>query len=183
MTSASLRANCGDSVKATKRMAFLPTGLLALAADQLAKAHVTTTLEVGARVPLFGDLVALTHVPSMGGALGFFRYWLPGAQLVGFAALAVCATLVIAALYRRLAPGESATAVALGAILGGIASQAVDRLRYGSGLDFLHLGPLSSNVGPDVNLADVAIFLGVATLILELLATEMAARAAERPSV
>jgi len=179
--SGSLRANCGESMRATKRMAFIPTGLLALAVDQLAKAHVTTTLEVGARTPLFGDMLALTHVPSMGGALGFFRYWLPDAQLVGFATLAVCATLVIAALYRRLAPRESATAAALGAILGGISSQAIDRLRYGSGLDFLHLGPLDSNVGPDVNLADVAILLGVVTLIVELLATEMAARASERP--
>ena len=69
----------------------------------------------------------------------------------------------------------------LGAMLGGIASHTVDRLRYGSGVDFLHFGPPTSNVLPDFSLADVAIVLGVATLIIELLAAEFTARAAERP--
>ena len=63
---------------------------------------------------------------------------------------------------------------------GGIASNAFDRLRYGSGLDFIHLGSIDSNAVPDFNLADVAIALGVVTLIVELIATEMATRSAER---
>jgi len=165
----------------TKRAAFLPVALLALLLDQLGKFHTTTTLEVGARTPLVGDVLSLTHVPSMGGAFGFFRDWLPGAQLIGFALLALCATVIIVSFYRGLAPREQGSAAALGAMLGGIASHAVDRLRYGSGLDFLHLGPITSNAVPDFNIADIAIVLGVVTLIVELLASEMAARASERP--
>lgn len=167
-------------VLGTKRAAFLPTALIALCLDQLGKMHTTNTLEVGARSSLLGDLLALTHVPAMGGAFGFFRDWLPGAQLIGFSALAICATLVIAFFYRGLGPGEQGTAAALGAILGGIGSHTLDRLRYGSGLDFLHVGPVTSNALPDFSVADLAIVLGVATLIVELLATEMAARASER---
>ncbi len=164
----------------SKRATFLPTALVALCLDQLGKMHTTSTLAVGDRESLVGDVFALTHVPAMGGAFGFFRDWLPGAQLIGFSALALCATAVIVFFYRGLAPGEQGTAIALGAILGGIGSHTLDRLRYGSGLDFLHIGPTTSNALPDFSLADVAIVLGVATLIIELLANEMAARARER---
>ena len=165
----------------TKRIAFLPSAFIALALDQLGKFHTTSTLDVGDRASLLGDFLALTHVPSMGGAFGFFRDWLPGAQLIGFSALAICTTLAILGYYRGLAPGEQGTAAALGAMLGGIASHTIDRLRYGSGVDFLHVGSVASNTLPDFSLADVAIVLGVATLIIELLATEMATRVSERP--
>lgn len=162
-------------------MVFLPVLVVVLSLDQLGKQHVVRTLGLGERVPLLGDLLALTHLPSVGGAFGVFREWLPGAQLIGFALLSIAATMLVLSFYRGLAPGEHGGAAALGAILGGIASNGVDRLRYGSGLDFLHLGSTTSDAMPDFNLADVAIFLGVVTLIVELLATEMAARAAERP--
>jgi lipoprotein signal peptidase len=165
----------------TKRVAFIPVAMLAMLFDQFGKIHATTTVDVGARTPLVGDLLSLTHMPSLGGAFGFFRDWLPGAQLIGFAMLSLCAMAIIVAFYRGLAPGEQGCAAGLGAMLGGIASHAIDRLRYGSGLDFLHLGPIKSNAVPDFSLADIAIILGVVTLIVELLASEMAARASERP--
>jgi lipoprotein signal peptidase len=164
-----------------KGAAFVPIALLATAGDQLLKLHATSTVSVGAREPLIGNVLSVTHVPSMGGAFGFFGGWLPDAQLVGFATLALCAATVILLMYRGLAPGERGTAAGLGAMLGGIAGHAIDRLRYGSGLDIIHLGPVESNAVPDFSLADVAIVLGLVTLIVELLATELATRAAERP--
>ena len=155
------------------------TSLLALGADQCAKTYVASALEVGARRPLVDDRLSLTHVPSWGGTLGFSGDWLPDTPELGFALVAACATLGIVAFYQRLAPREVSTAAGLGAILGGIASQTADRLRFGSGLDFLHLGSLRSSAAPDVNLADIAILLGVLTLIVELLTEELAARASE----
>jgi len=171
------------SVLGTKRAAFLPTALIALALDQLGKGYTTRMLDVGDRSELLGDVLSWTHVPAMGGAFGFFQDWLPGAQLIGFSALALITTAVIGLFYRGLAPGEQGTAASLGALLGGIGSHTIDRLRYGSGLDFLHVGPATSNALPDFSLADVAIVLGVATLIVELLANEMASRAHERSSL
>lgn len=168
-------------VLGTKRASFLPMALIAVAVDQLGKLHTATVLDPGERAPLLGDLLGWTNVPAMGGAFGIFRHWLPDAQLIGFSALALAATGMIVVFYRGLAPGEQGSAAGLGAMLGGIASHTVDRLRYGSGVDFLHLGPPNSNVLPDFSLADVAIVLGVAALIVELLAAEFTARAAERP--
>ncbi|HEB90185.1 MAG TPA: signal peptidase II [Deltaproteobacteria bacterium] len=164
-----------------KQSSFLPLAAVIVAIDQLGKLHASRSIEVGARVPLVGDFVALTHLPSAGGALGLFRNWSPTLQLAGFALLSIVALAVIITFYRGLAPGERGSAAALGAILGGIVSNGIDRVRYGSGIDFIHLGSIETDGIPDFNLADVAIVLGVATLIIELLATEMAARASERP--
>lgn len=169
------------SLAATKQLAFLPIALGVALLDQLGKWHATETLEVGERVSLFGDVLALANLPAVGGALGLFSDWPPSARLGGFAVLSLIAITIIVSFYRGLAPREHGSAAALGAILGGIVSNGVDRFRSGSGLDFLHLGSASAESLLDFNLADVAIIVGVVTLIVELLATEMAARASERP--
>jgi signal peptidase II len=158
--------------------------LLALAVlvlDQLGKRHVVDELALGERVSLVGSVVAFAHEPSAGGALGLVRDWSPAAQLAAYMSLSAIAIAIAFVFLRSLAPRDLGTAAALGAIFGGIASNDLDRYRTGSTLDFLHFGPLDSNLLPDLNLADLAILLGVGTLIIELLATEMAARAAERP--
>lgn len=166
---------------ASKWTSFGLVGGLVLALDQAGKRHVTDALAVGERVPLVGSLLAWAHEPTSGGALGLFRDWSPMAELAGYAVLSLVAASVVFVFLRALAPRDLGTAMALGGILAGIVSNGVDRFRFGASIDFLHLGPTSSNPLPDFNLADLAIVLGVGTLIVELLATEMAARAAERP--
>ena len=167
----------------SKRLVFISLAAAVVLFDQLGKLHVARTIEVGARIPVFWDVLALAHMPAAGGAFGFFRDWLPGAQLIGFALLSIVSIFVVILFYRGLAPGEHGSAAALGAILGGIASNTLDRVRYGSSVDFLHLGPVTSDALPDFNIADVAIVLGLVALVVELLVTEMAARASERPRV
>jgi signal peptidase II len=165
----------------SKAFIFVPIAVAVAALDQLGKWYATTTVPIGGRAPLIGDWLSLVHEPAVGGAFGLFRDWPAGAQWVVFALLSLAAAVVVVSFYRDLAPGEHGSAAALAAILGGVASNTVDRLRLGAGIDFLHVGGLSSDRLPDFNLADMAIVLGVVTLIVELLATEMATRAAERP--
>lgn len=165
----------------SKYAAFGLVGSLVLVLDQAGKRHVADALAIGERVPLLGSLLAWTHEPAAGGALGIFRDWSPAAELTGYAVLSGVAAVVVFVFLRSLAPRDFGTALALGAILAGVVSNSVDRFRIGASINFLHAGPIGSNPLPDFNLADVAILLGVGTLIVELLATEMAARAAERP--
>ena len=165
----------------SKRTVFLPLAFAVLLLDQLGKLHATDNLAVGVRVPLVTDVLSFTYSESAASAFGFFAQWSMAAQFIGFALVSVAATIMIIHFFRGLAPGEFGSAAGLGAILGGVVSHAIDRLRTGASIDFLHVGSQSGNGLPDFNLADVAIALGVATLIVELLATEMAARANERP--
>jgi lipoprotein signal peptidase len=164
-----------------KTAALLGVGVVVFALDRYGKSRALDRLDVDECVPLLGDLMSFTRVESQGAALGLFADWPASLQATAFAVLSlVCAGLVLS-FYRGLAPGEHGSAAALGAILAGVLSNALDRFRYGVGLDFLHLGPYDAAHLPDFNFADAAIFLGVLTLIVELLANEIAARAQERP--
>ncbi len=167
--------------KGSKYASFGLVAALVLVLDQLGKRHVASAVEVGERVPIIGSLLAWTHVPAAGGALGLFRNWSPNAELAGYGILSIIAAIVVFVFLRSLAPRDFGTAVALGAVLAGIVSNSLDRYRLGASINFLHVGPPAASPLPDFNLADLAILLGVGTLIVELLATEMAARAAERP--
>lgn len=177
-------SGAGGGARATaagKYAAFVFCGLVVVGLDQLGKRHVAETLALGERVPILGSLLAFAREPSVGGALGLLRDWSPGAQLAAYALLSAVALSLALVFLRSLAPRDLGTAAALGAIFGGVSSNALDRWRGGATVDFLHVGPTSSSLLPDFSLADLAILLGVGTLIIELLATEMAARAAERP--
>ncbi len=165
----------------SKQLGFFPLVFIVVFFDQLGKLYVVNSLPAGGRVQLIGGVVSFAHSPTAGGAFGLFSSWTPVAQLIGFVFLFVIVAFVVASFYRGLAPREFGSAVGLGAILGGTISNTFDRLRFGSGLDFLHFGSASVDTLPDLNLADIAIVLGVVTLIVELLATEIAARASERP--
>jgi len=165
----------------SKRLAFFPLCIIVIGLDQLGKFYAAQAIAPGSREALLGDVLSIAHVAIEPGAFGFLAGWGSGAQLIGFALLSVVTTTVIISFYRDLAPGEFGSAAGLGAILGGIVSHAIDRLRVGAGIDFIELGSVRADMLPAFNLADVAIMLGVVTLIVELLATEMAARASERP--
>ena len=62
--------------------------------------------------------------------------------------------------------------LALGLILGGASGNLVDRVTLGEVVDFLHFRLWKGYSWPDFNLADSFIVVGVAILVLELLATE-----------
>jgi signal peptidase II len=67
--------------------------------------------------------------------------------------------------------------MALGLILGGSLGNLSDRAFRGEVVDFLHFRLWQGVAWPDFNVADTCIVLGVTALIIELLASEGAARA------
>ena len=94
------------------------------------------------------------------GLLNGFGTW-------SYLVLAAVALAVVAALGVWLRRAESPlVAVSLGAIAGGAIGNVIDRLRFGSVVDFIdvHLGDWHWYV---FNVADAAIVCGVAALVLE----------------
>ncbi|MHB8751155.1 MAG: signal peptidase II, partial [Aggregatilineales bacterium] len=67
--------------------------------------------------------------------------------------------------FRQLSPGHIAQTIALGVLLGGVIGNALDRLRLGTVVDFIHwqLPSVISNVS---NLADHAIVFSVLALLI-----------------
>ena len=122
-------------------------------------------------------LFYVTNVRNPGAAFGFFAHGSAELRLGFFVAISLLAAAIILGFFRRLAPGDRTSALALGLILGGASGNLVDRVARGEVIDFLHFRVWGGRSWPDFNLADSFIVVGVMILVVELLASEAESRA------
>jgi|SRR5579859_3629421 len=149
---------------ARRRWALLGgLALLMAALDQVSKALVVNGLAIGqswAPIPALANIFQITRSANSGAAFGTFQ----GANLpLMLLSLAMIVGIVI--FFRQLAPGHTGQTIALGFLLGGVIGNALDRMRFGTVVDFIHwqLPGVISNVS---NLADHAIVFSVLTLLI-----------------
>jgi signal peptidase II len=154
----------------------LRVGLVAFAVslslDLVSKYFVETHLHFGDKREVIEGFFYLTHVRNPGAAFGLFATAPAVFRLTFFIGISIVAIGIIISFFRKLAPGDRLSALALGSILGGAIGNLVDRIRYGEVVDFLHFRLWKGYSWPDFNFADSFIVVGVALLVLELLATE-----------
>jgi signal peptidase II len=155
-----------------KLKVFLGALAVSLPLDQLSKYAVGQSLSFSDRIAVIDGFFYLTHVRNPGSAFGLFAGSPEPYRSLFFIGITGVAMLMILSFYRRLAPGDRLSALALGLVLGGAAGNLIDRVRLGEVVDFLHFRLFRGYAWPDFNLADSFIVVGVALLILELLATE-----------
>ena len=141
--------------------------LAGLGADQLTKAIVTNRLDLNDEVHVAGPF-SIHHVTNSGIAFGFFAS--ATAVVIFLTALAVAWMLYF---FARSGSRHPVLPVALGLVIGGSVSNLVDRVRLGHVTDFLDF-----RYWPAFNLADTFIVVGVAALLLALVASD---RNAGRP--
>ena len=140
---------------------LLPTAAAIIAADQATKAAVVSYLYPLQIVEAIPGLFNLVYFRNTGAAFGLFS---GGGILSKLFLVAVTgAALVVLGFLLREAKGTGAT-FALSLIVGGAIGNLIDRLRFGSVVDFLdfHIGSLH---WPAFNVADSAITVGVALTI------------------
>jgi signal peptidase II len=141
--------------------------LAALGADQLTKAIVTNRLDLNDEVHIVGPF-SIHHVTNSGIAFGLFASATP--IVIMLTGLAVAWMLYF---FARSGSRHTVLPVALGLVIGGSVSNLVDRVRLGHVTDFLDF-----RYWPAFNLADTFIVIGVAALLLALVASD---RNAARP--
>jgi signal peptidase II len=161
-------ASRAKPLRAIRPAFFYVIALLVFAADQWSKAWILRSLAWEQSKPVIGDFFSLTLTQNTGGAWGF----LPSGNLlfIIFASIAVIALLVA---YHRLAQVPLLVGAALALALGGALGNLLDRLRYRYVVDFFdfHAGRFH---WPIFNIADSAITLGIALLLLHFLQTARA---------
>ncbi len=138
-----------------------------LALDRASKLAVMARLDPGESIALFPGL-ALTHVHNTGIAFSLFAGG--GALSRAVLHLVIFAAVVLIA-WMLVRDGSTSPVLggALGLILGGALGNLLDRLLYGWVVDFIHVWVLVEHrvrSWPDFNLADSAISVGAALLIL-----------------
>lgn len=138
-------------------MLFYLIAIIVVAIDQLAKLWIRSSIEVGESVPFWDSVLHLTHYENSGMAHSLFQGY--GRLFAVFAVLFIAGVLY----YRK--KGEikgKAMDISMGFLVGGAAGNAIDRILFGKVTDFLEF---TSGHGI-LNLADVAINIGVVLLLI-----------------
>ena len=135
----------------------------AIAADQLTKHVVTSTLALDESAHVVGPL-SIHHVQNTGIAFGFFSGATSLVTIV--TAVAIVWMLVF---FGRSGARHPVLPAALGLLIGGSLSNFVDRIRLGHVTDFIDFA-----YWPAFNLADSFIVVGVAILLAALVAADRA---------
>ena len=146
------------SARVSHWLGLLAVALAAIAADQLTKQVVSSTLDVGDEVHVLGPLY-IHHVQNSGIAFGLFAS--ATSIVIVLTALAVGWMLLF---FARPGARHPVLPTALGFVIGGSVANLVDRIRLGYVTDFLDL-----RFWPAFNLADSFIVVGVGVLFAALL--------------
>lgn len=141
----------------------LLTALLVVIGDQMTKLWIVHDVMAPPKVIEVTSFFNIVMVWNRGASFGLFGTESPSTQymLVGVAAV-ICLVLL---LWLRKAK-TAWLAVGLGAVIGGAIGNVIDRLRYGAVADFLDFHAAGYH-WPAFNVADMAITVGVAMLLLD----------------
>jgi len=164
-----------------KLRVLLITFAIGLPLDQISKILTDRFIGYADKIPVIEGFFYLTHVRNPGAAFGLFansdaviRQWV-------FVSVSIVAVCIIVSFFRQIARGDRLSALALGLILSGAVGNLIDRILRNEVVDFLHFRLWGSYSWPDFNFADTFIVIGVAILLLELLASEGESRAQTEP--
>lgn len=130
-----------------------------LAADQVTKALVRAYIGLHDQITLLPDILWLTHVQNDGAAFGV----LDGGRWLFVTISAVVLVVILWALFA-LASQSRTLLAGLGLVFGGAVGNMIDRIVVGTVTDFFDLGWF-----PVFNIADIALDVGVALIVLWLL--------------
>jgi signal peptidase II len=148
-------------------LSLAAVALAALAGDQLTKWIVKSRLDLYDEMHVVGPF-SIHHVTNSGIAFGLFA---SATSIVIF--LTTLAVVWMLYFFARSGARHPVLPVALGLVIGGSVSNLIDRVRLGHVTDFLDF-----KYWPAFNLADTFIVVGVAALLLALVASD---RNAGRP--
>ena len=149
--------------KGATPLLWLAFALLVVMLDQFFKIVITRSFTYGESRPVTG-FFNLVLVYNKGAAFSFLSdaggWQTPALVVFAFVAIGLVGTFIMRS------PGRSMLNTGLALILGGALGNLIDRLRYGQVVDFLDFHAAGWH-WPAFNVADSAITVGAALLILE----------------
>ncbi len=142
--------------------------LLVVALDQLTKWLVRARVPLHDSVEVIPNLLDITHVRNTGAAFGFLNSVdFPGKTLV-IALVAIVALIGVALYSGTLSNQQLLPRLGMALIIGGAAGNLIDRIFIGSVVDFVDAYWGSFHFWA-FNVADSAITVGVALMILDMI--------------
>jgi signal peptidase II len=155
-----------DTLTRRRFAIWLPVVIVVI--DQISKAIVRETLALHESVTVVPGLLDFTHVRNTGAAFGFLNATDFPLKNVLFTCIALAALAGVAWYSARLSSEQLLMRIGLALISGGAAGNLIDRAVLGSVVDFVDAYWRSYHFWA-FNVADSAITVGVAIMILEML--------------
>ena len=150
-----------------KALFFFLSILVIVVLDQWTKLLVLSHFDVpGDTVVLIQNFFSLTYVRNTGAAFGFMATANPAFRVPFFLLVPIVAMVFLSFLYRDLPAQARWRSLALGLVSGGAIGNLIDRVRLGYVVDFLDFHYHTEWFFPAFNVADSAICVGVAILLL-----------------
>lgn len=165
-----------------RRAPYLGIVAAVVVLDQLTKAWVQRSIGVHESRPVIDGFLSLTHGRNPGIAFGVLSEGGLPFQALALTVLGVVAVVALSAYALRVTPVHRLRLVALSLVIGGAVGNLIDRVRYGSVVDFIHVY-WRTHAWPDFNVADSAISVGVTLLVLEGLFSRGGEEDRPRPAV
>jgi signal peptidase II len=148
-------------------LAWMIAALVVVIADQATKWAIVEWVDLYGKVPL-NSFMNLTHQQNTGAAFSFLA-GAGGWQRWFFVILGVVVSVVIAVwLFRIRRDGPIVLMAGLSLVLGGAVGNLIDRARLGYVTDFIQVW-FGSWPFPSFNVADAAISVGAALLVIDAL--------------
>lgn len=162
-----------------KALFFFVTIVLVMILDQWTKLLVLGHFEYGESLAMIRDFFSITYVRNTGAAFGFLANANPAFRVPFFLAVPIIAMVILGFLYRDLPKTARWRALALGLVTGGAIGNLIDRVRLGFVVDFLDFHYKNVYYFPAFNVADAAICVGVAILLLSTIDKENTTNASD----
>ena len=140
---------------------------LILMFDHLTKWLVRTRLDPRTPIELVPSYLRFTHVENTGVAFGFFADFHAPWKPYVLAAMAVLAVIVILIYSARMPSTRTLLQLALAVTAGGILGNFTDRIIHGFVTDFIEFHVKEVFHWPTFNIADSAITIGIALLLID----------------
>jgi|TARA_B100001964_G_C14219626_1_gene594614 signal peptidase II len=141
-----------------KYIIVFSTALIIILIDQITKFLIRINFQLNETLPLIKNIFHLTYIRNFGAGFGILQQqkW-----ILIFISIIVIG--VIFYYFDRIKEKERLLQVLVGFILGGVVGNLIDRISYGSVIDFLDF-----RIWPIFNFADSFITIGVIGLIIYL---------------
>lgn len=158
-------------MKVLKRKYLILVALTALVIflDQLTKSIVVDRFRYGESIPVISGFFSLTYIRNTGAAFGLLAHADPTFRIPFFVIVPIVALVAIAFVFRKIADNDLKLSTALSLVIGGAVGNLIDRVKLNYVVDFLDFHWRYEYHFPAFNVADSAICVGVAVLMLDLL--------------
>ena len=143
-----------------------------IAVDQLTKYLVLEHFRVGETIAMISNLFNLTYVKNTGAAFGILAHADPAFRVTFFVIIPLLALGAIGMIFKKLPDSDVKLSTALSMVIGGAIGNLIDRVQLGFVVDFLDFHWKYQYHFPAFNVADSAICVGVAVLMLDLAVRE-----------